>query len=156
MLTPKVTVFLALSPVSGALSFPLEPTPRFPFLGGVRKGAGGAIISDEACSTGDAGEASPSAGEAAFFPRFFFFFFWDEEGDASCFARETGPDTGQGPGSGTEPGTFTVHKRAEANKVVGNLGGGTGKNYEGVGGVWDSAAREAVPAPGSELANVRK
>lgn len=110
MLTPKVTVFLALSPVSGALFFPLEPTPRFPFLGGVRKGAGGAIISDEACSTGDAGEASPSAGEAAFFPRFFFFF-WDEEGDASCFAREMGPGTGHR--TGIRNGTRNVHSRQE-------------------------------------------
>ena len=95
MLTPKVTVFLALSPVSAALFFPLEPTPRFPFLGGVRKGAGGAIMSDEAFSSGDAGKASPWRGEAAFFsPRFFFFFFWDEEGDASCLRerRDRTPD----------------------------------------------------------------
>lgn len=64
------------------------------------------------------------------------------------------PDTG--PGSGTEPGTFTVDKREDACKVVGNGGGGAGKNNAGVGGVRDSAARGAAPAPGSELANARR
>lgn len=137
MLVPKVTVFLALSQVSGALIVALEPAPRFPFLGGVRKGAGGAIaiMSDEAFSTGDADEASPPTGEAAFFPRFFFFFFW-EEGDASCLRerRDRTPDRDQKrerSQSTREPLTRkqlgkegAVKSDAVRLRVVGQTGGG--------------------------------